>query len=155
MNKQLNILVIIGFVILLVFFGIMIERKRDNQDVLNGGQSTSQSELRIAGPWAWKNVEYSNGSGESASDSQQFILAFEDDNRFSSTTDCNNVSGSYTLDGNNLKFENMLSTQMYCEDSQETTYIQVLGDTKSYEINGNLLKLFLNTDNGVANFSNY
>lgn len=38
-------------------------------------------------------------------------MTFIDDQQFSVTTDCNNGSGSYTLDGNNLTFGPIATTR--------------------------------------------
>jgi len=64
--------------------------------------------------------------------SDAFTLTFKEDGMVYGTTDCNNFSGSYTIDGENLTFGPMASTKMFCEGSQETIFMQMLGRTASY-----------------------
>jgi heat shock protein HslJ len=63
-----------------------------------------------------------------------FILSFNDDTRFSAKTDCNNMGGRYTLDGNSLTFGDMYSTLMYCEGSQESEFSALLGKVTGYKL---------------------
>lgn len=63
---------------------------------------------------------------------KKFTLAFKKDGTFSGTTDCNRVGGSYEVNGNKITFENMMSTLMYCEGSQESDFTKMLGETESY-----------------------
>ena len=44
------------------------------------------------------------------------------------TTDCNNFSGSYKVDGNQLTFGEFAATMMYCEGSQESDFLKSLGE---------------------------
>jgi len=63
-----------------------------------------------------------------------FILSFNDEKRFSAKTDCNNMGGEYTLDGNLLVFSNIYSTLMYCEGSQESEFSALLSEVASYRL---------------------
>jgi len=62
-----------------------------------------------------------------------FILSFNDEKSFSAKTDCNNMGGQYTLDGNSLTFGDMYSTLMYCEGSQESEFSALLGKVTEYK----------------------
>lgn len=55
-----------------------------------------------------------------------FSLAFSSDGNVTGTTDCNTFSGSYSIEGNQIKFGNFMSTLMYCEDSQEQEFVQMI-----------------------------
>jgi heat shock protein HslJ len=61
-----------------------------------------------------------------------FTLTFEG-STFSATTDCNGVRGGYTTRGRELTFaENMAATRMFCADSQENVFTQLLARTTGY-----------------------
>ena len=58
----------------------------------------------LEGPtWKWVNTTYSNGSTVASPDPAKYTLRFDQaTKRFIFTADCNNGSGSYTVDGQNL-----------------------------------------------------
>ncbi len=60
-----------------------------------------------------------------------FSLTFRE-GQVSVGTDCNTMGGTYTIDGNTLKFGPMMSTLMYCEGSQETLFGSMLNEVKSF-----------------------
>lgn len=94
--------------------------------------------------WLWVRAEEDGVTTEAASD--RFVLQFSEDGRASSTTDCNSMSGQYTRDGEEIEFDNFVSTLMYCEDSQEGAYAAFLEEVESFEISGNELRLFFDDD---------
>ncbi len=60
-------------------------------------------------------------------------MTFAAGGTFSATTDCNGVRGGYTAQGGELTFaDNMAATRMFCADSQETVFTQLLTKTASY-----------------------
>ncbi|MFN8528441.1 MAG: META domain-containing protein [Anaerolineae bacterium] len=72
---------------------------------------------------------------------------------------CNNFSGSFTFDNNQLSIGVLASTRMACADNvmaQETAVINALGNTTGYSISGDTLVLnYLNADGsaGVLTFA--
>ncbi len=57
---------------------------------------------------------------------------------------CNNYQADYSVDGTTLKVENTSTTMMMCPDTQmqaETTYLQLLGTSQSYEVLGQTLTI--------------
>lgn len=73
----------------------------------------------------------------------KFVLSFESLTNLKSSTDCNSVSGEYLLNKKELKVKNLVSTEMFCVDSQEEEYIKDLSSAYSYEINKNQLIITL------------
>jgi heat shock protein HslJ len=67
--------------------------------------------------------------------SDKFVLSFKTDKTFSVKTDCNSVGGEYILNGKKLSFVKMISTKMYCENSQEQVFTKYLSDVESYSFN--------------------
>jgi heat shock protein HslJ len=65
-----------------------------------------------------------------------------DEKRFSGNGGCNQISGNYTLDKNEIKFNEIISTKMSCEDiAFENTFLDLLKRVDHYEQKGNDLVL--------------
>jgi heat shock protein HslJ len=81
--------------------------------------------------WVW--VRAVDGSNEIVPRQiEAFTLTFEG-GMFSATTDCNRVRGGYTTQGQELTFaNNMAATRMFCADSQETVFTDLLRRTARY-----------------------
>jgi len=64
-------------------------------------------------------------------------LAFES-GQASGHSGCNSYGGAYQINGDKLKFEQMMSTLMTCVEQslmeQESAYMRFLGDAQSFEI---------------------
>ena len=79
-------------------------------------------------------------------------MAFLKDSKIAGETGCNRFFGNFTINGENIKFDNMGSTRMMCpEMGFETAYLQAIANTASYnrckgklelkDINGNITVL--------------
>lgn len=73
-------------------------------------------------------------------------LSFEN-GRAAGGASCNDYGGSYALSGNTLTFNELFNTEMFCMDpdgimDQESTYLQLLGQVSSFEIQEGQLVLF-------------
>ncbi len=81
--------------------------------------------------WVW--VRAVDGGNEVVPrQAEAFTLTFEA-GMFSATTDCNRIRGGYTALGNELAFaEAMAATRMFCADSQESAFTQLLAKTARY-----------------------
>jgi heat shock protein HslJ len=81
--------------------------------------------------WVW--IRAVDGGNEIVPrQADAFTLTFEG-GTFSATTDCNRVRGGYTTQGRQLTFaENMAATRMFCADSQESIFTELLTRTASY-----------------------
>ena len=70
---------------------------------------------------------------------------FSTDGRLAGSSGCNRYSGSYTVSGAELSISTPLeSTTMMCAEdimTQESAYLQALGEVKSFTIQGNVLTL--------------
>ena len=102
--------------------------------------------------WVW--VRAVDGGNEVAPrQADAFTLTFEG-GTFSATTDCNRVRGGYTTQGSELTFaEAMAATRMFCADSQESVFIELLRRTASYSFTSRgELVLQLADDGGSATF---
>lgn len=103
--------------------------------------------------WNWISTSYNNGSKIIPRDSKKFALTFKDNKTFSASTDCNGVGGEYTVSGNKISFERMVSTMMYCEGSQEQEFSKSLSEVSSYHFTSKGELVFdLKYDSGIAIF---
>ena len=83
-------------------------------------------------PWVW--IKTIDDIGPLAQESQiilpkkqnAFTLIFNSNKQVQGTTDCNNFSGTYSLEFNKIVFNSFMSTLMYCEGSQEQEFIQMI-----------------------------
>jgi heat shock protein HslJ len=62
--------------------------------------------------------------------------------RFTGNGGCNQISGNYSLDKNNIHFSEVISTKMSCDDiAFENTFLSILNSIDRYEQRGNDLLL--------------
>lgn len=83
-------------------------------------------------PWTWIKTTYANGPEVSPKNSDAFTITFQADERFSATTDCNTMGGSYEVDGKSLKFGEVFMTKMFCAESQEQEFAKMLSEIESF-----------------------
>jgi heat shock protein HslJ len=81
--------------------------------------------------WNWVRTIYSNDSTVVAK-TNAFTLTLKADKTFSAATDCNGVGGEYLVNGNKITFTKMMSTQMFCQGSQDQDYSKMLSQVQSY-----------------------
>jgi len=62
--------------------------------------------------------------------------------RFSGNGGCNQINGGYSVDKKEIRFTEVLSTKMSCNDIEfENTFISILGSIDKYEVKGSDLVL--------------
>lgn len=60
------------------------------------------------------------------------FFSLNENGTFNGKGGCNNISGQYVLKGTGIKFSNIVSTKMHCNNSeQETALLQLLSETVS------------------------
>lgn len=104
--------------------------------------------------WTWLRTELNDGTKVVPRNPEKFKLTLKGDKTFSATTDCNGVGGEYRLIGDNrINFDKMMSTLMYCEDSQESVFSSYLQNTTGFLFTSKgELVLELKFDSGVVIF---
>lgn len=145
--------IMIGVGSLIVFFlllTIFAQRKTVIAPTPEIEQGTNATVLTNQ-QWQWVRTDKSDGSITVPTNPAQFQLSFTD-TTFSSSTDCNGVSGAYVISGPNLTFSDIASTMMYCEGSVENEYVTALQNVKSYSVQDKELKLMLEQDAGAMVF---
>lgn len=99
----------------------------------------------------WNLVELNNSKIEHPGP-QVPHLQFETD-KVTGNDGCNNFFGSYTLDGNKLKFGMLASTRMACQqiNDLDIEFNKMISMTGSYRVNGEMLEL-LEEEKLIASF---
>lgn len=103
--------------------------------------------------WSWQYTDHVDGTRVTAPAGDRFVLSFDGHGRVTSTTDCNNLGGSVSIDGEVISMGQFISTLMYCEGSVESQYAADLGLVNSYAIDGDTLRFNLNRDYGTMIFT--
>lgn len=81
--------------------------------------------------WAWTKTEMEAEVVEPKV-KDAFVVTFNNDMSLNFTTDCNNGFGSYVITGSDIEFSPMGTTMMYCQDSQEGEFLEMISKAKSY-----------------------
>lgn len=143
---------IIGFVI----YAFLHPRQPEPVIVKDTPSSTQQEQKNnLQGTWQWVETRPApDGEENPQPKSDKFSLRFSNELRVSGTTDCNNFMGSYSAEGDSLEFGPLASTLMFCLDSQESEFHQLLAATMSYsfDVDGSLL-LILDQNKGTLVFA--
>jgi heat shock protein HslJ len=89
--------------------------------------------------WIWDGIIDKDGKTTfTPRRPEAYMLQFTD-TRISSRTDCNTIGGIYRVEGQTIVISEMMSTLMYCEDSDETIYSSSLSTVSTYkEVDDNL-----------------
>lgn len=61
-----------------------------------------------------------------------FSIQFNNDDSFVTETDCNKIGGKYFLLNKNLTFNNVFSTKIFCENSDEEEFKKIFDKTDSF-----------------------
>ena len=102
--------------------------------------------------WVWESALYNDGT-EINPGNDRFSITFMPDNKFSATTDCNGMNGSYVTEEGSISFSSIAMTKMFCEDSQETEFLEILENISGYHFTGRGELIFdLKFDSGTAVF---
>lgn len=114
---------------------------------------TPHAASNIAGySWIWEYTSLIDGSKRDASN-EKFVLTLNEETKMiTSTTDCNSISATFFKNNEVLSFGPFIGTQMFCENSQETSYAKELALTTSYVIVNDELYINLNRGFGTMLF---
>lgn len=146
MNKTFLTVIVAGVVLVGGFFLFNSYIYKEKQADTTDATLTSKT-------WSWVAALYNDGREILPQDPTAFTLTFGTDGTFNATTDCNNMSGSYTVQNDGqISFGQIAMTKMYCEGSQEGTFSRLLTDTATYHIESGELILGLKFDSGSVLF---
>lgn len=98
-------------------------------------------------PWVWLRTEYVDKPPFSPKKAGAFLLTFDSISTFRAKTDCNGIGGTFKMNGGSLKLSNLMSTLMFCEDSDESIFSDMLTNVSSYSF-GTKGELLLKDETG-------
>lgn len=87
----------------------------------------------------WVLVEMKEVPVQQSGSRRDAYINFEiNDRKFTGSGGCNQISGNYTIDKNEIKFSDVVSTKMSCIDIEfENVFITTLNSIDRYEQRGN------------------
>jgi heat shock protein HslJ len=105
----------------------------------------------------WLLTAYNNGQGGLVSPiaGTQITALFGSDGTVSGTDSCNNYTAPYTVSGNSLQVGMPAQTGMACADDialQAQSYIAALQQAQSYQVSGNQLTIFGNSEQKLLQY---
>lgn len=95
--------------------------------------------------WTLKSFDTSGEIIKSPED-QVFSIKFLEDGTFSGKSDCNSITGHFTVDSDNsLSIDSLFATEVYCGlASLDEKYYEALHAIKSYQIDNDRLYIYYN-----------
>jgi heat shock protein HslJ len=93
----------------------------------------------------WKLVSYGSPANPTpAAPDVDTSVVFGNDGKVSGNVGCNGIGGDYTVNGNTITFDQIVSTLMFCEGpvgDQETTTLNVFAGTTPFVLDGDTLTI--------------
>ena len=68
------------------------------------------------------------------------------DNEVTGSTGCNSLNGKVNINGNEIFFSDIITTEKFCENSIESEFLVALGMVNNYEIEKLKLNLYRDTE---------
>jgi heat shock protein HslJ len=106
--------------------------------------------------WEWTSMEEKVPASQSVvPDPKNYTIIFAADGTVNIKADCNNVSGTYKIDGSNLNIVLGPSTLAACSPtSLDQIYLASLQKVSNYSLDKSVLSLGFAADAGQMHFSN-
>jgi putative lipoprotein len=118
--------------------GMMLVLTRDSLSPAEPGEPSSLTGI-------WRLTSYGTGNTlSSALADVEANLMFNEDGTVTGTSGCNEFGGKYTIEADQLTFEEIVSTLMLCDTplmGQEEAMQQVLTETATYQLEGDILTI--------------
>lgn len=104
--------------------------------------------------WKWISTQLNDGTILTPEQTDAFTITFREDGTLTGTTDCNNFFGPYRWEDGRLSLDQLASTKMACEGSQEGEFLKYLveADGLMLDPQENTLVLLLKFDSGTMIF---
>ncbi len=119
-------------------------------------KDTKENSEELSGSWMWQSSTNVDGEVVEVNSSEDFVLTIsnkDDEWRLNSSTDCNNVAGSFIKNDEVISVGPLVSTKKAClEETQEEFYSEQLSFASSYSIEGDILTIILVKDSGTMIF---
>ena len=82
--------------------------------------------------WSWVRTVYNNDTIVVPIKPGVFTLTFNKNGMVSAETDCNRMFGRYSVDERLLSIGDLSATRMFCPDSQETIFADMLSQVSAF-----------------------
>lgn len=121
----------------------------------SSSSSPSAAATGVVGTWQWTaSTEAVPASQSVVPDPENYTITFASDGTYTGKADCNQIAGTYTVDGSNLTIASGPSTLAFCgEASLDTLYLAGLGKVATYAIAGDQLTMTFTDDAGTMTFT--
>ena len=121
----------------------------------SSSSSPSAAAASVVGTWQWTaSTEAAPASQSVVPDPENYTITFASDGTYSGKADCNQIAGTYTVDGSNLTIAPGPSTLAFCgEASLDAIYVAGLGKVATYAISGDQLTMTFTDAAGTMTFT--
>lgn len=146
------LLLVIGIASALFFF------TKEKETQKNVSSDTQTKEVPIVnvpyGDWRWISMIDNTGQTITPKDPEKFILTLSPEGKLTSTTDCNNISGSFVVNDTIINIGPLTLTEMGCTgEILESIYVSSLSSISSYTITNTQIVFNLLQNKGSMTFS--
>lgn len=151
MNTKNIILAVLGIAVIVIIVALSgkeiapIDEPNDNP----GSVVTNSSMVALtSSDWVWEKTDFEDGTTMTPNRPNAFKVTFTKEGNVSGTTDCNSWGSTFTLgSGGTIRLTPIVSTLMFCENSQETPYLSGIEgvDRVSFGDN-NTMTLYIDID---------
>lgn len=86
--------------------------------------------LLAAHTWVWEETTTPNGERVTPATPDVFTLTFSPEGQLSGTTDCNSFNAPFSLENTALYVSDFAMTRMFCENSQETQFLNMIANAQ-------------------------
>jgi len=156
MTKKIIIafIAIIIIIVAIVQFTKPVTTSAPNSKLPEGSVPAGDPALLVGPTWVWEKTIMATSTPFTPNKVGVFTLTFTADGRASGTTDCNGVSGTYTVGSDGIiTFGPLAMTKMFCEGSEEAVFADGISSVKSYMLGADgSLTLALDADKGSMIF---
>lgn len=148
-----NILWALIGIVLIIALILLVKNDTPVRPGEGENEATADMSLLTANDWVWQQTFFNDGSVMKPNKVNAFTIHFGVDGMVSGTTDCNSWSSSYTIGADwTIQFASLISTLMFCTDSQETPYLSGIEGADMFRMGeqGNLILLVQVDDVGTV-----
>jgi len=108
--------------------------------------------------WIANGVNNGRGGVQSIVIDNEITAVFGEDGSLSGSAGCNNYSGTYDIDGENMSIGPLAATEKFCEQpegtmDQESEYLAALQTVATWSIDGDVLDLRTSEDSRAVSYN--
>ncbi|MCL2110131.1 META domain-containing protein [Microgenomates group bacterium] len=144
--KETNLWPLAGLIIVVMVFllGVGLHTlRRLKGDVLPPNAHTDNALAIAQNKWLWIRTVADNDAEVKPRKADAFILSFALDGSLITRTDCNGGRGTYEVRGKRIAISPLISTLMFCNNSQEGDFNNQLQNVSSVEIKNGMMMIGL------------